>query len=114
MPRATAGLPTHSSDAWSHCSVKNTPPFMCNDEEAVQHAECQRRDGEKVHGCDHFAVVAQKCRPSLRRLGVPWCFLHPAQYGSLGDIEAEHPEFAVNAGCAPGRIFGHDAEDELA
>ena len=72
------------------------------------------RNGEKVHGCDHFAMVAQECRPSLRRIGAPRCFLHPAQYGSFGDIEAENLEFAVDAGRAPCRIFGHHSENKPA
>ena len=54
-----------------HIAVKNAPPVVRDDEEAVQHTECQRRDGEKIHGCDRFAMVAQERRPSLRRLRVP-------------------------------------------
>ena len=85
----------------SRIAVKNTPPVMRDDEEAVPHTECKRRDGEKVHGCDHFAMVAQECRPSLRRLGAPRCFLHPAQYGSLGDIEAENLRVRRECGERP-------------
>jgi hypothetical protein len=50
--------------------VKDTPAVMRNDEEAVEHGESERRHGKEVHRDNGFTTVAQKCRPSLRRLGV--------------------------------------------
>jgi len=38
---------------------------------------------------------------------------HPAQHGSLGNIEAEHFQLSVNARRAPGRILGDHTEDEF-
>ncbi len=45
--------------------VKNTPPIMANDEEAVKHREGDGRHGEEVHGGDGFAVIAQEGEPAL-------------------------------------------------
>jgi hypothetical protein len=44
--------------------VKNAPPVMRNDEEAVENAEGERRHGEEVHCGNGFAVVAQERRPT--------------------------------------------------
>jgi hypothetical protein len=40
--------------------MKNAPPVMRNNEEAVQHTKGQRRHGEKVHRGDDFTMIAQK------------------------------------------------------
>jgi hypothetical protein len=45
---------------------------------------------------------------------LPWRSFHPAGDRSLGNIEPEHQEFAVNSRCAPCWILGHHAEDQLA
>jgi hypothetical protein len=63
-----------------HIEVKDTPPIVRDDEEALKDAESQRRHGEKVHGSDDFAMVAQKRRPSLCRLRIPRRLPHPAQH----------------------------------
>jgi len=93
--------------------MKNHGSVMGDDEETGEHAESQRRNGEEVHGCDHLAMVAQKYSPSRGRLRIFGRFPHPAQYSSLGDVEAEHLEFALNSRCAPSRILRNDLEDEL-
>lgn len=59
-------------------------------------------------------MVAQKCRPALRWLGVPRSFSHPAQHSSFKVVEAEHFQLAMNPWRAPGRVFGNHAEDEFA
>jgi len=45
---------------------------------------------------DRFSVITQKGRPLFRRLRIPVCLPHPAQQGSLRDVEAEHPQLAVD------------------
>ena len=52
----------------AHIAVQNLPPVMADDEEDVQHAERQRRHGEKVHGSDGVAVIPQECQPTLGRI----------------------------------------------
>jgi hypothetical protein len=87
---------------------------MCYDEEAVQDAKSECRHGKEVHRCDGFAMVAQECRPSLCRLGIPLRFPHPAQHGSLGEVEAEHFQLAVNPWRTPSGVFCDHAKDEFA
>jgi hypothetical protein len=58
-----------------HIAVKDSPSIMRHDEEAVKHAEGERRQGEEVHGSHRFAMVIQKCRPSLRGSGSLGAFL---------------------------------------
>jgi hypothetical protein len=58
-------------------AVDNPPPVMRNDEEAIQHAESQRRHGEEIHRCDGLTMVAQKRTPSFCRLGIARRLSHP-------------------------------------
>ena len=97
-----------------HIEVQNPPPVMRNDEEAVENTEGQRRHGEEIHRGYRFTMIAQKRSPSLCRLWTPRRFPHPAQHGSLRNVEAEHLQLAVNARRTPGRILGDHAEDEFA
>ena len=59
-------------------------------------------------------MIAQKCGPSFCRLRAPRCFPHPAQDGSLRNIEAKHDQLAVDAWSTPGWVLGNHAEDEFA
>ena len=51
-----------------HVAVKDTPSIMREDEEAVKHAEGERRHGEEIHCSNRFTMVFQKRHPSLRRI----------------------------------------------
>ena len=97
-----------------HVAMKNSPPVMRDDEEAIEHAESQRRHGEEIHRSDGLAMIGQECRPSLRRLRIPGRFSHPAQHRSLRDVEAKHLQLAMNPWRSPGSVLGHHAEDEFA
>lgn len=97
-----------------YMAVKDSPPVMRNDKEAVENAQGKRRHGEEVHRGDCLTMIAQKCRPSPGRLGTPRRPLHPLQYGSFGYIEAQHLQLAVNARRAPGWIFNDHAKEEIA
>src|ERR1017187_3199543 len=50
----------------------------------------------------------------LRRFGISRRLSHPAQHGSLRNVEAKHFQFSVNARPTPGVIFGNHTEDEVA
>jgi hypothetical protein len=69
-------------DGAGNVAVQNPPPVMGDDEEAIEHAESQRRHGEEVHRGDRFSVVIQESSPTLRRLWISWGLSHPAQYRS--------------------------------
>src|ERR1039458_6725184 len=73
-----------------HIKMKKTPPVMSNDEEAVEHAEGERMQGEEIHRGDGLTMIAQKRGPTLCRLGISRSLSHPTQHGSLRNIEAQH------------------------
>jgi hypothetical protein len=87
---------------------------MPDDEEAIKQAESQCRHGKEIHCRNRFTMVVQEGCPSLYRLGTSWRFPHPALHSSLGDIEAEHLQFAMNLRRAPNRILRDPAKDEFA
>jgi hypothetical protein len=99
---------------FGHITLKDAPPVVRDDEEAVENAEDERWHGEEVHRGDGFAMIAQKRRPSFCWLGIPRSLSHPAQHSSLRNIEAEHLQFSVDAWRAPGWVFGDHSEDEVA
>ena len=84
---------------------------MTDNEEAIEETKGDRRNGEEIHGRDGFAVIAQKSQPPPSRFWIPGRSLHPAGDASLRYIEAQHQKFSMNAGSAPGAIFGYHAED---
>ena len=94
--------------------VQNASAVMGNDEEAIQDAERDGRDGEEVHCRNSFPMILEKCSPALGRLRVPPCTLNPTRNGPFGDIEPEHLQFAVDARSTPCGIFRHHLEDQLA
>ena len=96
-----------------HVEVKNSPPIMRDNEEAVENVEVQRRYGKEVHRSNGLTMVAQKCCPSLCRLRTPRCLPQPAQHASFGNIEAEHLQLAMNSWRTPGRVLGNHAENDL-
>ncbi len=93
--------------------VKDAPSVMCEDEEAIQHAEPERRHSEEVHGGDRIAVIAEERRPSSCRLGISRGLSHPAQHCALGNLKPEHLQLVVDPRRTPGAILGHPAKDQL-
>ena len=108
-------LLNHPCAGWmsGYVEVQNAAPVMRDDEEAVEYAEGERRQGKEIHCGNCFAVIAQKCNPSLRGLGISRSLSHPAQYGTLGNVEVQHLQLTVNARRAPGWVFSHYAEDQF-
>jgi hypothetical protein len=95
-------------------AVQDAPAIVRDDEETVDQSEGQRWYDEEVHCDDRFPVIAEKRRPALSRARIPWSSAHPPQDGSFGDLEAEHPELAMNPRRTPRGVLGHHAEDDLA
>lgn len=87
---------------------------MRYDKEAIENTEGKRWHSQEIHCRDGFTMIAQKCRPSFCRLGVPRGFPHPPKNCSLGKIETQHIQLAMNARRVPGWILRHHAEDEFA
>ena len=93
--------------------MQDTPAIVADDKEAVEDAEADRGHGEEVHGRNRFPVIRKKGAPALGWLGVSRRPLHPAGDGSLGDVKAQHEQFAVNARRAAGSVLRHHTEDQL-
>jgi hypothetical protein len=87
---------------------------MGNDKKAVKDSEGERWYGEEVHRGDGLMMIAQEGRPSLRRFRISRRLPHPAQHGSLRNIEAHHFDFSVNAWRTPSGVLSDHAEDEFA
>ena len=83
--------------------VNNLSPVMANNKEAVQQLKGDRRDREKIHGSNSFAMIAKKGQPAPNTFSISGRSLHPTGYASLGYIEAEHEQFAADAG-SPHRV----------
>jgi len=49
--------------------VQNTPTIMTDDKEAVEHAECKRRNCKEIHCCSGLAVIAKEGEPALGGAG---------------------------------------------
>jgi hypothetical protein len=62
---------------------------------------------------DGLVVIAQKRRPSFCRPGIPGRLPHPAEHGSLREIEAKDLQLTVNAWRAPGRVLDDHAKDQF-
>ena len=93
--------------------VQNPPSIMRDHEETVEHPKRKCRHREEVHRGDDFTMIAQEGHPSLGRLRVSRSFAYPAQHGPLRDVEAEHPELAMNARRSPGWVLTYYAEDQI-
>src|SRR5262249_29195748 len=94
--------------------VHDPTAAVVDDEKAVEDAECNGRNGEKLHRRNGFPMVAKECRPTFGRLRNSRSPAHPAGDGSLGDIETQHEEFTVNARGAPGWVLRHHLDDQIA
>ena len=71
------------------------------------------RTVKKIHGRNRLPVIHKKRAPGLGRLGISGRSPHPAGDASLRYLEAEHEQFAVDAGSTPGRILRHHTEDQI-
>ena len=54
-----------------HIEMNDLSALVKKDDEAVQNAEIDRRDREKIYGRNLIRMIGKKCLPGLRgRLGV--------------------------------------------
>jgi len=93
--------------------VRNLPPIVANNKEAVQQLERDRRDCEEIHGGDSVTMIANKGLPAPGKSWISGRSLHPTGDASLGYNEAQHEELAVNPRSTPGRIICHHLDDEI-
>jgi hypothetical protein len=91
--------------------VDDTPAVVSEHDENEEDAEASGGHGKEVDGDQVLDMVGEKRPPGLRGLGAP--FGHEARDGTLGDVDAELQELAMNARGAPERIRGSHLPDEV-
>jgi hypothetical protein len=97
----------------SDVEMNNLSPVMANNKEAVQQVEGDRRDSEKIHGGDHFAMIAKKGLPAPGKSWILGRSLHPAGDASLGYIEAQQPPAATHRKAHQLCLRAREVEAEL-
>ena len=91
--------------------VHNLPSLVANNKEAVQQLERDCRDSEEIHGGNRVAMIANNGLPAPGKFWISGRSPDPTGNGSLGYVEAQHEQFAVDAGSTPGGILGHHTEN---
>ena len=109
--RATAALPAiavrSNRRSGRRCiemkDVKDATSMMLDDEEAIEHAECQRRHREEVERRNHLAVIVKDCQSTLCPLAVrpPFQTSQITGDGGLRNLESELKQLAMDGGCTP-------------
>src|SRR5262245_1081496 len=83
--------------------VDELTPVMQQDYETVQIAEGQRRNDEKVDGCNLLCMIGKKCLPSLRRRrAAPDSILRHSRFRK---VETEKAKFRLDPRRSPERVF---------
>jgi hypothetical protein len=90
--------------------VDDAAAVVSEHNENEEDAEASSRYGKEVDRDQVADVVGEKRPPSLRGLGAP--FGHEAGDGTLGDLDAEPQELAVDARCSPQGIRRGHRPDE--
>jgi hypothetical protein len=88
-----------------HIEMNDPSSGVMDDEENIQDAEGEGRDGEEIHGGDGFPVISEKRNPFFYLVFIGSCFREISGNGSFGDTETELQELTMNPGCSPGGIF---------
>ena len=94
-------------------AVQNAAAIVADDEQAVEHAEGDRRNREEIHGRDGFPMVTNTGEPALGWVRGSESPFHPAGNCSFGNLTTEHEKFSVDAGSSPAGVLGHHLEDQI-
>lgn len=79
--------------------MNDLPATVKKDDEAVQNAEIDRRDSEKIYGRNLIRRIGKKCFPSLRwRFGA---FNPIFRHGLFCDIESEEAHLRLDSRRTP-------------
>ena len=85
--------------------VDDLSAIMPNQEQAVQNPEVCCDHGEEIHPGNQLPVILQKGSP---KLSSPVAAMQPRKVsrdGSLGNLEPQLQQLAVDAGSSPGRVL---------
>ncbi len=90
-----------------HAEVDDRMPGVVDKDEDVQHVEGDRGNREEVHGGNALAVVPQGGLPAVDLVRLSGAARHVARDCSLGDVESQHLQLAMDARRAPTSVAGH-------
>src|SRR5258708_20481163 len=79
-------------------------------EKGKQPVKGQGRNHKEIDSRDRLRVVAKERLPALRRRTIPH---HVFRDGGLGDLKAQHQQFAMDAGRSPLRVFPAHPSDKV-
>src|SRR5215831_15484935 len=94
-------------------AMQDSPPTMFNYEEAVQHAEADRRHREEIQSQDHLAMILHKGQSALCRAPAATQPTEVAGHGAFREGEAKLLQFTVNFRSSPLRVLVGHAPDEI-
>ena len=72
----------------SNVEMQDPPTIMLDDDEAVEHAEGDRANGEEIHRRNGLPMVVKKGKPVPGRIRSPGGSFHPPRDRPLGNIES--------------------------
>ena len=103
-----AHLQDNPQGVWltGYIAMQNLTPIMADDKETVQDTKRQRWYGEKGHGSDGFAMVAEKSQPDPGWIRIMIRTSQPARYRSFRENKHQLDQLAVDAWCASSRVRG--------
>src|ERR1017187_3719963 len=99
--------------------VQDASPVVADDEQTVEQAERDRRNGKEIHGRNRVPVIPKEGEPTCGWLRISRRPFHPTRNGSLRDIEAElfPPPPASRVGLSashPPNAFTRGPKDDFA
>ena len=98
----------------SDVEVQDLAPPVLDNEEAVEHAERHRWNGEEVKRHDGLLVILQECQPPLARVATAAESPQIPSHASFRHAESEFLQFAMDPRRAPIRVLRGHALDQSA
>src|SRR5438094_753158 len=98
------------SRVFGHVEVDDAPAMVNEHDENEEDAQARGGNREEVEGDQVADMVGEERPPRLRRLGTP--LRHQPGDGSLGDVDTELPELAMDSWGAPEGVRGGHAGDQ--
>ena len=92
-------------------AVQDPASSVLNHEETVKPLEGNGRHGEEIEGDDRFPMVSKEAQPTPGRVTAPTDSAEISGHASLRHLESKLPEFPVDLGGSPHRVFSRQASN---